>query len=182
VKTKHPSKPDVLLFLLSLSLLLPPMTALSQEEEKFLMVMKIEQEPLSPPDRTQFKVTNITTNLKDYQGKEIRYDLKNTIFWISNTSMYLNQPIQALDTSTPGVVKARNYAIEIDLYHLIFENGLPPRMPKESYEIELNTLENITTYRASTPLLIAGQEFIDDVNVTAVVYPNTTGTLELRQP
>jgi hypothetical protein len=53
---------------------------------------------------------------------------------------------------------------------------------QESYEIELNTLENITTYRASSSLLIASQTFIDDVNATAVVHPNRTGVLEMRQP
>jgi hypothetical protein len=53
---------------------------------------------------------------------------------------------------------------------------------QESYEIELNTLENITTYRASSSLLIASQMFIDDVNATAVVHPNRTGVLEMRQP
>jgi hypothetical protein len=48
--------------------------------------------------------------------------------------------------------------------------------------MELNPLENVTTYRSSSQLLIDGHTVIEDVIVTAVVYPNRTGVLELLQP
>ena len=109
--------------------------------------------------------------MREYQGNKIQFDLGNTNFWISNHTMYLNQPFQVLDTNTPNVVKTRNSEMEIDLVQI-----------KENYVKELDTLRNITTYSSSSPLSIDGQTFIDDLNVSSVVYPNQTGILELRQP
>jgi hypothetical protein len=68
-------------YLLLLPLLVLPLTALSQEEERFHMVMKIEDDPNvlmagGDPDNIPFKVTNITTSMKDYQGKAVHNDLE----------------------------------------------------------------------------------------------------------
>lgn len=159
----------LLLFLLSLPLSIKVLA----QEEKFFMVMQIEQDPnaILAVDAIPYKVTNITTNMKNYQGNKIHYDLEKSNFWISNDTMHLNQPFQRLYTDTPNVVKTRNSEMGIDLVQI-----------KENYERELNTLTNVTTYTSSSPLYIDGQTFIDDLNVTAVVYPNSTGILELRQP
>ena len=83
--------------------------------------------------------------MREYQGNKIQFDLGNTNFWISNHTMYLNQPFQVLDTNTPNVVKTRNSEMEIDLVQI-----------KENYVKELDTLRNITTYSSSSPLSIDG--------------------------
>jgi hypothetical protein len=161
------------LFLLPL-LLLSPIAAFSQGEERFFMVIKLEQDPdvtvEENPSAIAFKAINITTNLEDYQGGKTTYDLNRTYFWLSNYTMYLSQPFQVSDTINPNTVRTTNYGMEIDLDKI-----------EETYQIESNTLQNITKYIAISPLFIDGQMFIEDLNVTAVLYPNTTAIFEMRQ-
>lgn len=161
------------LFMLPL-LLMSPISAFSQEEERFFMVIKLEQDPdvnvKEDPSAIAFKAINLTTNLKDYQGGRTNYDLNRTDFWLSNYTMYLNQPFQVLDPIDPNTVRTTNYEMEIDLDKI-----------EETYEIESNILQNITKYMAISPLFIDGQMFIEDLNVTAISYPNRTAVFEMRQ-
>jgi hypothetical protein len=74
-------------------------------------------------------------------------------------------PFHIIDTSNPNVVKT--------------ENGAMTLLQKDSFEKQVDTLTNMTSYKALT---FEDQTSIENVNTTAVIYPNGTGVLELKQP
>ena len=137
--------------------------------DSFFMIMKL-QEDKNDINPGVYMVTDINTSLNNIGGNKIEYDLHKGRLWIDDYAINMNSfPYNVIDTNTPNVVKTRNGAMT-----LLQDEG--------TFERQMNTLTNITSYKATSTLAFEDQTSIDDVNITAVIYPNGTGVLELRQP
>jgi hypothetical protein len=81
-------------------------------------------------------------------------------------------PFKIIDTNTSNVIKTREGSIGLNAITL-------------DYEKQYNTLTKTTTYTGKSVLFInnGGEESIaavKDLSLKAVIYPNMTGTLEMR--
>jgi hypothetical protein len=137
----------------------------------FIMIMELHysrETASSHPDFVRSQIYNMTTNMKNFnQNNTVEYDVKDIDVTIDDSQIYFRLPFKIVDISTPNVVKTRNGDITVS-------------MPTEDYEKQLNTLTNITSYSGKSSLYINGERFFD-VNMKAVLFPNSTGILEITQ-
>ena len=144
--------------------------AAEQQQEKFFMIMKLHK----PTNSDFYQVSNITTNMKNFnQGNnKVEYSLADVTVDIDDSGIVWSLPFKIIDTtSTPNAIKTRNGSIGLNAITL-------------DYEKQYNTLTKITTtYTGKSVLFIdngGGQERITDLSLKAVIYPNMTGTLEMK--
>jgi hypothetical protein len=152
--------------------------AYAQQQEKFFMIMKLQKPTeIKETGSVYYQVSNITTNMKNFnQGgnNKVEYSLRDVSVFITDSAIYWTLPFKIIDTTIPNVIKTRQGSIGINSF-------------TEGYEKQYNILTNITTYTGKSVLFIdsgvvgEGQvAAVPDLSLKAVIYPNMTGTLEMR--
>ena len=145
-----------------------------QQREPFFILMKLNNPKETTPDQINYDVYNMTTNLKNFgqsENKKVYYNLEDIDVTVTDSTTYWTLPIKIveIDAESPNIIKTTNRYIETGLL-------------TQDYEMQFDTLTNITTYLGKIGLFIGNEQILDNLHLNVTIFPNnSTGILKMTE-